>query len=115
MTAEAELEKTTQVPPLPSGIKQPLCKKSEATWRGSHLQFRGAPPAGPAGSSHCAPPAQRSLEMTPPQLASDGNDSADPQQDPVSGSQALPKLLTHRTLSKMKWPLFHMTRFWRIC
>ena len=26
--------------------------------------------------------------MTPPQLASDGNHTADPQQDPASGSQA---------------------------
>ncbi|CAI9168210.1 unnamed protein product [Rangifer tarandus platyrhynchus] len=38
VTAEAELEKSTQVPPLPSGIKQPLCKKSEATWSGSHVE-----------------------------------------------------------------------------
>lgn len=66
MTAEAELEKTTQVPPLPSGIKQPPCKKSEATWTGSHLQLRGAPPAGRAGNSCRAPPAHEPCDDSSP-------------------------------------------------
>ena len=66
MTAEAELEKTTQVPPLPFGIKQPPCKKSEVTWTGSHPQLRGAPPAGRAGSSHRAPPAQEPCNDSSP-------------------------------------------------
>lgn len=63
---EAELEKTTQVPPLPSDQAAP-CKKSGATWTGSHLQLRAPPLAVPgAAVVHHQP---RSLCVMTPALA----------------------------------------------
>lgn len=65
MTAEAELEKTTQVPRLPSGSSSPPVRSQEPRGRGP-ICSSGAPPAGRARSSRRAPPAQEPCDDSSP-------------------------------------------------